>query len=65
MTTAAPVTRGFRETAIFTYWLYPAIGIPFVILGLWGGFSPAFQGSIGVHVRRDIRRARRMPDRQL
>lgn len=43
MTTAAPVTRGFRETAIFTYWLYPAIGIPFVILGLWGGFSPAFQ----------------------
>lgn len=35
---------GNRETAIFTFWLYPAIGIPFVILGAWGGFGPAFQG---------------------
>jgi hypothetical protein len=43
MTTAAPATGDIRETAIFTYWLWPAIGIPFVILGFWGGFSPAFQ----------------------
>jgi hypothetical protein len=40
---ASTGTIGVRETTIFAYWLYPVIGIPFVILGLWGGFSPAFQ----------------------
>ena len=34
---------GNRETAIFTYWLWPAIAIPFGILGLWGGFGRAFE----------------------
>lgn len=33
-----------RQTVIFTFWLYPAIGIPFAILGAWGGFGQAFQG---------------------
>jgi hypothetical protein len=28
---------------IFTYWIWPAIAVPFLILGWWGGFSPAFQ----------------------
>lgn len=32
-----------REKVIFTYWMYPAIGIPFLILGWWGGFGAAFQ----------------------
>ena len=32
-----------REKLIFTGWIYPAIGIPFLILGWWGGFGAAFQ----------------------
>jgi hypothetical protein len=43
MTASVDTATAAREKVIFTYWLYPAIGIPFVILGWWGGFGAAFQ----------------------
>ena len=41
---AEPDRAGKRQTVIFLFWLYPAIAIPFGILGAWGGFGEAFEG---------------------
>jgi len=41
---AEPGRPSKRQTVIFLFWLYPAIAIPFGILGAWGGFGEAFEG---------------------
>jgi hypothetical protein len=42
-TSQSAETSNNRAKAIFTWWLYPAIGIPYLILGWWGGFGASFK----------------------